>query len=767
MSHGRQAIAIGLLGAVLYVPALFRFGIWDPWEVAAADAGRVAFEGSASDADDAAPPLPARMTGLGFLAGGLAEWAGRLPLTLFCLLAPVAIFLAIARAWDPRAGLLCAIVLLTMPLFSMNALTMSGEGVLMTGHALAFAGFVEIGIVAPGKRRMAAGLAVLAAGLAVGLFSRGLLVGVGVPLAAGGLAAVASGAKRSTSLALLGAGVAAVAGGLAIGLRTEAWSAWAGGSPADAKFLSFEVGVEHVAHATFPWVAVLPIAIAWLVRGAAQPDADADSPDPAPRAALATLTIATLAIGFAAHAWHATRFGETPFAEVAALAVAAGLFLRHLEVRGEASVGASAVAIAVALLVVRDAGLFPQTALQPLALQKAEVPDGFVVAPWYGAAAALFLVPLHFTLAPGMFSADLRAPYRALARGVATLGRYRRAVLSGVALVAAYLVVVAAGLLRISNVGRYAHLGLIALPFALAIVVALYQLVDAGLGRLGDRRRFVLPAVGLAVAILWLHAFLPVLSNQFSARETFETYERLRREGDRLAEYRVPGRSAAFYSRGTVEEIRNPQAGAVALDRPGRVFVVLARKELASLDQTFRRRTKRHLVVLDDRSQWLLLAANRPIPGARDLNPIARFVRSSPTRPEHPVRAEIEGGKLVFEGYDVDPDGAIGAGESFTITWHWHVVERLVGNYEPFVHIDGMGQRLNGDHEPVDGLYPLRYWSEGDFILDRQTLRVPVNYRPGSYTIFLGFFQGSNRFEVTDGPNDGDDRIRAGVLRVR
>jgi hypothetical protein len=171
--------------------------------------------------------------------------------------------------------------------------------------------------------------------------------------------------------------------------------------------------------------------------------------------------------------------------------------------------------------------------------------------------------------------------------------------------------------------------------------------------------------------------------------------------------------------------------------------------------------------VVDDRSRWLLLGVNQPIEGERDRNPITRFVRSSPVRPGHPLRAELEGGKLVFEGYDLEPDEAIGAGEEFTITWHWRVVERLVGSYKPFVHIDGQGQRLNGDHDPVDGLYPLRYWSEGDTVLDRQTLRVPVNFRPGAYTIFLGFFQGDDRYEVTLGPSDPENRIRAGTLRVR
>ncbi|QQR88535.1 MAG: hypothetical protein IPJ88_09700 [Myxococcales bacterium] len=86
------------------------------------------------------------------------------------------------------------------------------------------------------------------------------------------------------------------------------------------------------------------------------------------------------------------------------------------------------------------------------------------------------------------------------------------------------------------------------------------------------------------------------------------------------------------------------------------------------------------------------------------------------------------------------------------------------GNYQLFVHIDGHGQRLNGDHEPVEGLYPVRFWQQGDVIIDSQTLSTPVNFRPGSYTMFLGFYSGPTRLKV---PGSDDDRLAAGQLPVR
>ncbi|MCA9609366.1 MAG: hypothetical protein KC619_27385, partial [Myxococcales bacterium] len=102
-----------------------------------------------------------------------------------------------------------------------------------------------------------------------------------------------------------------------------------------------------------------------------------------------------------------------------------------------------------------------------------------------------------------------------------------------------------------------------------------------------------------------------------------------------------------------------------------------------------------------------------------------------------------------------------------TITWYFQVVAPVPGSYAPFVHIDGAGQRLNGDHEPVEGRYPVRLWEEGDVVVDRQEIRVPANYGRGNLTIFMGFWAGDNRLDVVEGPADEVDRARVGVLPIR
>jgi hypothetical protein len=61
----------------------------------------------------------------------------------------------------------------------------------------------------------------------------------------------------------------------------------------------------------------------------------------------------------------------------------------------------------------------------------------------------------------------------------------------------------------------------------------------------------------------------------------------------------------------------------------------------------------------------------------------------------------------------------------------------------------------------------VRLWDKGDVVVDRQRLEVPNDYPAGAYTVYLGFYQGEKRLEISEGPNDGANRVNAGVLRIR
>ena len=42
---------------------------------------------------------------------------------------------------------------------------------------------------------------------------------------------------------------------------------------------------------------------------------------------------------------------------------------------------------------------------------------------------------------------------------------------------------------------------------------------------------------------------------------------------------------------------------------------------------------------------------------------------------------------------------------------------------------------MNGDHDPVEGLLPIRNFYRGMMVADHQRIPVPLHVRPGTYTI--------------------------------
>ena len=87
--------------------------------------------------------------------------------------------------------------------------------------------------------------------------------------------------------------------------------------------------------------------------------------------------------------------------------------------------------------------------------------------------------------------------------------------------------------------------------------------------------------------------------------------------------------------------------------------------------------------------------------------------------------------------------------------------------WEGFIHIDGYRRRHNGDHKPMNGKYPMSLWLKDDVLVDDYEFTLEPNFTPGTYTIYLGLFVGDTRFKVKSGPNDGDNRVIGGSLRVQ
>jgi hypothetical protein len=167
-----------------------------------------------------------------------------------------------------------------------------------------------------------------------------------------------------------------------------------------------------------------------------------------------------------------------------------------------------------------------------------------------------------------------------------------------------------------------------------------------------------------------------------------------------------------------------------------------------------------------------LLAVSDPPPGRENRNPLARVILFERPQPRYAVLEGNFDDKVRYVGYDIDayPDGSVGAWQKVTVTHYWQCTAKIAGDYQVFVHIDGMGDRINGDHDPAGGIYSTRYWRPGDYVVDRQEIRIPFHVRPArdpsAYRMLVGLFRGESRMPLKAGEGD-DNRLGAGVLRVR
>jgi hypothetical protein len=264
----------------------------------------------------------------------------------------------------------------------------------------------------------------------------------------------------------------------------------------------------------------------------------------------------------------------------------------------------------------------------------------------------------------------------------------------------------------------------------------------------------------------WLSFYLmPQLSLHMSNKALFSTFHRCKTGGEMLAQYQVPGRGAAYYNDGQVKEIRDMNELFSLLREDQRWFVLVPAHQLAPIDQSAR---QQNLVyhVLDDRSSQYLMLSNKLVkPCDTDHNPLRRFVVSEEPKPQKPIKANFEN-KVELLGYDVDD--VVTRGGKFPITLYFKVLGQMPSGYKVFIHFDQPANRFHGDHVPLGGKYPTEYWLPGDYIIDRHEVEIPIITTPsGRYTMYMGFWLGSERLKVIEGPNDGVNRVNIGTLRVR
>jgi 4-amino-4-deoxy-L-arabinose transferase-like glycosyltransferase len=320
----------------------------------------------------------------------------------------------------------------------------------------------------------------------------------------------------------------------------------------------------------------------------------------------------------------------------------------------------------------------------------------------------------------------------------------------------------------------------IAVAFGIPAGIAAFLLLGFLGDLLGGSRTAGFSVLAAVPGFVLCFGYYPALANQLSPKEVFESYQHVHKGAEPLALLGVGGRTAAYYAGGQVETLQNTQAGFQWLleAEPGhRRYLATRAEELPKLNQLYRQHTHaqgepaQNLPILDARSSQILLAASSLLPGEKNQNPFGKILLSAPPTPQHKLTVNMED-RLEVLGYDmIDTRGrlvdVVAPGRKYRMRTYYKVLAPVTTEWEAFIHIDGYRRRHNGDHKPLEGKYPFALWQKDDLIVDDYEFSLEPNFSPGVYTVFFGLFVGETRMKVLSGPNDHDNRIDGGPLRVQ
>ncbi len=301
----------------------------------------------------------------------------------------------------------------------------------------------------------------------------------------------------------------------------------------------------------------------------------------------------------------------------------------------------------------------------------------------------------------------------------------------------------------------------VALPLGLVVLIFVRNDGSKNLRRDVARTGALVACVGtVLMAAFWAFGWQPALADHLSSKSMFDTYEALQKPGDSLVVMGELGDAPHDYAPDARPEMVTARDQIVAaLGRQNRVFAIAPQTELCQLHREV---GGKPYFVIDDRNVRSLLLSNK-VDGTTDKNPLATaIVHSEPKDiPHRPKGKVVFDGRVQLLGWDMPR--VVGRGAKFEVKMFYKVLQPVGGTWKVLFHFDGP-LRFNGDHEPINGRCQTSTWQLGDYIIDTYTVIAGGGaFSTGTYEVWTGFFTGTapnwKNMPVSEAPGDMRDNV--------
>ncbi|WP_158542457.1 ArnT family glycosyltransferase [Lujinxingia litoralis] len=820
------AALVVAMSAVLVIGSAGNLGIWEPWESGAVrlamevDAeAPVEEEGAEAEAarEPAATPDEGRFSGLRLWllssqvdaqpvveSGeiGRAERSARAPVMIMGLLLLLGVWLWTRRFLGERAGAMSAVVLATTPAMILGAIFVSGPMALMFTSSLAVLGLLAVALTSQARREASeetSGLKLSAADygwlgmgaatLALAVWEAGV-VGLALPVLTLGLVALLEWRARG--------------GGRPVGRVLLHWPGlvWVAPALVTLVLLGQEQGFGHllsqmafaedvnasgtfawwlrqIGFGFFPWFALSFAAygyMSWRLAGESEGDGE---PVDVGSAAIARVLMLWPAVAFVVMVIGG-RWGHASYAAFVPLALGVGWALSdrrywdELRLKPQLYLLIALSVIFVVMMLGKDLERFPPRLVELVTGGQDELglgedyELGRALKLWKYGYVALLAAYFAGALSWLVFAwRDLKVFWAWLGRSWRTWRGKEEAPQ------------------RQEPVSEAAEVALESPGEVRAAEREAFRQGSGPLQRLaafaeGYRGLVIVATLGaLSWALLLVGVFLPDLDSNLSNRKVVASYLEVRQDDEPLLRYGFDASDSDFYVRG-LESIAHARAFNARFADEERFFALIPRDRLAAVHSDVRRAHKADLVVVDNSSSTMVLVSNQLGPGEVDQSPLAGVLLDALPESASPITVENTPGEspefnrqIALIGYELNKKGAEGQppvyawGEELEMTLYFETLRRVTSDQEIFVHIDTPGNRIGADHDPVGGHYPTNRWLEGDIVSDRHSLTIDRYSTPGTYTIWMGFYRGEKRMQVTPRKGqDGQNRVKVATIEI-